>query len=51
MEHYTFSAQARKKKKIHHEKVSYTSGNGNPRKNFLYFLKRKLLLYFSKRKP
>ena len=29
----------------------YISGNGNPEKNHLYFIKRKLFLYFRKWKP
>ena len=33
------------------ESFSYISGNGNPEKNFLHFIKRKLFLYFRKRKP
>ena len=36
-------------KKIRLDKISNTSGNGNPT-NFLYFLKIKLFLYFRKRK-
>ena len=40
-----------KNKKIHPEKISHTSGNGNPEKNLSYLLKRKLFLYFWKRKP
>ena len=50
-----FSAQARKIKKIHSEEISYIPGKWNILslilKNFLYFFKRKLLLYFRKLKP
>ena len=35
-------------KKIHPAKISYTLGNGNSEKNILFFLKRKLFLYFGK---
>ena len=44
-------AQAQKKKeKSTPGKISYTSGNENPRKTVLYLLKIKLFLYFRKRK-
>ena len=33
------------------ENFSYSSGNGNSQKNFVYFLKRKPLLCFGKWKP
>ena len=46
-----FSAQDRKITKIHHDKISYTSGNENSEQNFLYFPKRKLFLCFRKREP
>ena len=46
-----FLVQVRKIKKIRPEKISYASGNGNPQKNFLYFLKRNLFFYFGKQKP
>ena len=42
-----FSVQVQKVKKVHPEKISYAP----ILKNFLYFLKRKLFLYFSKEKP
>ena len=38
------SSSLKNKKKIHPEKIPYISGYGN----FLYFLKRKLFLYFAK---
>ena len=44
---HTFKPKLRKIKKIHPEKLPYTSGN----KDFLYFLNSKLFLYFWKRKP
>ena len=47
---YIFSKE-RKIKEIHPRKISYTPGNGNPRKIFLYFLKRRLFLHFGKPKP
>ena len=31
-----FSAQAQKNKKIHPEKISYTSGNKNPEKTYIF---------------
>ena len=46
-----FSARALKTKEINPMKIYYTSGNGNFEKNLLYFVKRKLFLYFRKRKP
>ena len=46
-----FSARALKTKEINSMKIYYTSGNGNFEKNLLYFVKRKLFLYFRKRKP
>ena len=39
------SAQAQRTKKIHPKKISCTSKNKNPKKNLLYFLKRKLFLH------
>ena len=44
MEPCTFSPSP-KNKKIHLEKISYTSGNGNP-KNFLIFSQKKAVLMF-----
>ena len=38
-------------KKIHPKKISYVSGNRSHEKNFLYVLKRKLFLYFTKQEP
>ena len=50
-----FSAQAQKNKKIHPEKNSLHFGKLNfltlRFRNFLYFLKRKLFLYFRKWNP
>ena len=47
-----FSTQTRKIKKIHRQKISYISGKWNflalILKNFSYFLKRTLFLYFRK---
>ena len=47
MQPCTFYTQARKIKKIYHEKNPYILGNGNS----LNFHERKLFLYFGKRKP
>ena len=44
MEPCTFSPSPTNKK-IHLEKISYTSGNGNP-KNFLIFSQKKAVLMF-----
>ena len=41
-----FSVQALKIKKIHQEKISYTSGNENAEKTFLYFSQKKVALIF-----
>ena len=38
-------------KKIHPKKISYVSGNRSHEKNFLYVLRRKLFLYFTKQEP
>ena len=46
-----FSVKAREIKKIHPEKISYTSGNRNPEKTSYIFLQRKLFLCFGKRSP
>ena len=49
MEPCTFHLRS-KNKNDPPRKNFYTSGNRNTGKNFLYFLKRKLILYFRKRK-
>ena len=41
-----FSVQALKIKKIHQEKISYTSGHENAEKTFLYFSQKKVALIF-----
>ena len=50
-----FSPSSKKKKKIHPKKISHILGKWNfltlVLKNFLYFLWRKLFLYFRKLKP
>ena len=51
----TFQPKLENNKKIHRKKISFASGKWNfltlILKNFLYFLERKLFLYFAKRKP
>ena len=46
-----FSAQALRIKKIHPDKISYASGNGDVKKTSYIFVKRKFFLYFGKREP
>ena len=46
-----FSARALKIKKLIPTKIYYTSRNGNFENKLLYFVKRKLFLYFRQRKP
>ena len=45
LKHSIFSAQDRKIKKNHREKISYTSGDGNPDKIYYIFSKKAVLIF------